>query len=167
MIGYLRFLSVTLLVSLSLVAAGWLAAWRLAGVRIFSVQSGSMAPVFARGDLLIDLRPAGLHVGDIVSYASQIHPGETVSHRITGIDGGSIITKGDNLPTPDPPVGRQMLRGRAIAALPLAGYALDWLRRPYGLLAVVYLPALIITAGELWRLTGELGYRSYRFTKTA
>ena len=80
------------------------------------VVSGSMEPVFYRGDVVViektdflgihELNPTDLKVGDIVIYHAIWFP-EPVIHRIiakgTAINGSQYyITKGDNNPIQDP-----------------------------------------------------------------
>ncbi|MFX0080093.1 MAG: signal peptidase I, partial [Candidatus Hermodarchaeota archaeon] len=78
---------------------------------LLAVESGSMEPVFYRGDLVIvrAVDPTTLVVGDIVIYNSSSIPGGSgdvpIVHRIIEIQevGGQLrfITKGDNNPGPD------------------------------------------------------------------
>lgn len=80
------------------------------------VVSGSMEPVFARGDVVViqkasflglsEMNTSQLNVGDIVIYDATWFP-EPVIHRIiykgTTPDGRLYYqTKGDNNPAPDP-----------------------------------------------------------------
>lgn len=164
MLNYLKYVLGAMIFAAALAGLGWLIAWRLYDVRLFSVQSASMAPVFNKGDLLIDIRPSHFKPGDIVSYNSQTLPGEIVTHRIIKTSGGYLVTKGDSLKSADPPVPITAIQGKAVAVLPKAGYLFDQLHRPAGLIAIVYAPALAITVTELWLLTGRYKYRTYRFT---
>jgi signal peptidase I len=164
--GYLRYVSSCFLVTVAVLGIIWLIAWKTWGLQFFSVQSDSMKPVMAKGDLILEVRPAVIKPGDIVTYPSQVNPGETVSHRVTAVGKVEIITKGDNLATADPPIAITGVKGRAIVAFPKAGYLFDQLRKPAGLLIAVYIPALIITALELWRITEYFKYRNYRVIKT-
>ncbi len=80
------------------------------------VVSGSMEPVFYRGDVVViektdffgiqEINPADLKIGDIVIYNAIWFP-EPVIHRIiatgTATNGSQYyITKGDNNPIQDP-----------------------------------------------------------------
>lgn len=166
MLGYLKYLLGSIIMAAALAGISWLIAWRVLDARILSVQSGSMAPAFNKGDLLIDIRPAHLKTGDTISYPSLVNPGQIVSHRIIKLSGSTLTTKGDGLAAADPAIPASVVLGRTVTVIPKAGYAFDQLYRPAGLIAMVYAPALIITVTELWLLTGRYGYRPYRFTQT-
>lgn len=144
-------------VVVALCAAGY-GLWRAQGMRILSVQTASMAPLLEPGDAVVvrqvaasDLRP-----GDVVSfYAPSAAPGDAVivTHRIIGVDrAGQFITQGDGNVAADGPLDPSLLVGRASHSLANAGYLVDFLRSPLGLLACIYLPALLLVAIELRRL---------------
>lgn len=94
------------------------------------VVSGSMEPVFARGDVVViektnffglsELNTSDLKVGDIIIYDATWFP-EPVIHRIiskqTSPDGKLYyITKGDNNPTQDPvPVYPEQIQSKVIS----------------------------------------------------
>jgi signal peptidase len=65
------------------------------------VVSDSMKPVFERGDMVlsqaISKEP---HVGDIATFKAR-DVQNPITHRIVGIQGNSVTTKGDNNPLPD------------------------------------------------------------------
>ncbi len=65
------------------------------------VVSDSMKPVFARGDVVfsqtISKEP---HVGDIVTFKARDIQ-NPITHRVFKIQDNFVITKGDNLPSPD------------------------------------------------------------------
>jgi signal peptidase I len=113
------------------------------------VVSGSMEPVFYRGDIVIiektnffglnEIKPNDLKVGDIVIYQATWFP-EPVIHRIIQIgrtpDGKEyFITKGDNNPVPDPVVvypeqviAKVITFGNQPAIIPKVGYITLWIR---------------------------------------
>lgn len=94
------------------------------------VVSGSMEPVFARGDVVViektnffglsELNTSDLKVGDIIIYDATWFP-EPVIHRIiskqTSPDGKLYyITKGDNNPSQDPAaVYPEQIRAKVIS----------------------------------------------------
>ncbi|HEV7454557.1 MAG TPA: hypothetical protein VGO07_04840, partial [Candidatus Saccharimonadales bacterium] len=79
------------------------------------------------------------------------------THRIIALpvaaNGYRIITKGDANALADPPVRIAAVLGKVQRHVPLAGYAVDIVRKPVGLLLCIYIPALAIMADELRRLT--------------
>ncbi|HEY0196805.1 MAG TPA: signal peptidase I [Methanobacterium sp.] len=94
------------------------------------VVSGSMEPVFARGDVVViqktnllgisELNTSDLNVGDVIIYDATWFP-EQVIHRViskgTSPDGRLYyITKGDNNPTQDPvPVYPEQIQSKVIS----------------------------------------------------
>lgn len=85
------------------------------------VTSGSMEPTFKKGDLVfvqdILVKP---NVGDIIIFTDPRgniagNMPVTVTHRINGISGDTIRTKGDNNPVPDSwKVNKKDILGKAI-----------------------------------------------------
>ncbi len=81
-----------------------------APVRVLAIESGSMAPTFERGTLVVIQSVAGpsdLSVGEIVAYnAPYLSPSGPVVHRIVGIHFNGteeeFTFKGDANPSPDP-----------------------------------------------------------------
>jgi len=94
------------------------------------VVSGSMEPVFYRGDVVViektnflgieEVNPAGLNTGDIIIYQATWFP-EPVIHRIIGTGQDSqgrnyYITKGDNNSGADPaPVYPEQVQAKVIS----------------------------------------------------
>jgi signal peptidase len=113
------------------------------------VVSGSMEPVFYRGDVVViektdflgihEINPTDLKVGDIVIYNAVWFP-EPVIHRIiatgTAINGSQYyITKGDNNPIQDPDpvydnqvVAKVVTIGNTPVVIPKVGYITIWIR---------------------------------------
>jgi len=124
-----------------------LAASPLFGVRFDVVLSGSMSPSLDAGDLAM-VSPASadqLKVGDVIVFESPLGGG-LVCHRIIVVNYGPEITfqtKGDNNEDPDPfMVEPERIVGKVQLSAPYLGYAVQWLRGPLGLLAIVALMAL-------------------------
>ena len=117
---------------------------------VLSVQTGSMTPVFRPGDAVIAWRvlPSQLKVGDIISYHSLHDPRVIISHRIISkqVSGGvtRLRTKGDAVSTVDPPIDSSILVGQVWAVAPGLGKLLSWIKTPYGLGMVIYLPAVVV-----------------------
>jgi signal peptidase I len=113
------------------------------------VVSGSMEPVFYRGDVVViektnflglqEINPSDLKVGDIVIYNATWFP-EPVIHRIISIQTGSdgqtyYVTKGDNNPKPDPSlVSTSQVQAKVVSignqplVIPKIGYITLWIR---------------------------------------
>jgi signal peptidase I len=113
------------------------------------VVSGSMEPVFYRGDVVViektdflginEINADNLQVGDIVIYKATWFP-EPVIHRIvatgTAPNGTPYyVTKGDNNPVQDPaPVYHDQIMAKVISfgnnpfVIPKVGYITLWIR---------------------------------------
>lgn len=127
------------------------------GSKLLSVQSGSMVPALNKGDLIaVHKTPArDLRVGDVVTYTNRDNPHETITHRIASIAGdmqGRITTKGDANDVADKAVVPSQVIGRVEHRIPYAGYAVDFIKHPVGLVLIIYLPALFIIGYEIWHL---------------
>jgi signal peptidase I len=134
------------------------------GYELLSVQTASMTPVFRPGDALI-VAPATIRrprPGQVISYQSPRDSRVIISHRLIGYKNGRMITAGDALSDPDPPVPPRLLVGRAVAVMPKFGYVLDVLRQPIGLTVFVILPAVIVLIAEAKRLTRTWSAADYR-----
>jgi signal peptidase I len=165
MFKFIKFTLAAYLVIAAVASLVWLALWKTDGFKLYSVQTNSMAPVLQPGDLAVSVKanPSNLQIGDIISY----HSGQAViTHRLykTYPRKGYIVTKGDNLAQADPPIPYSAITGKTVRAIPKLGRALDFLRRPAGLIVLVYLPALFISAYELQRLAANYGSHSYKAT---
>jgi len=159
----IRTILVTLAVVVMCVAAGWLGAWRFGHLRGLRVQTGSMQPLLKPGDVaIVQAVPADrIRIGDVVSYASTVHQGEIVSHRVIALEDGIMTTRGDALEATDPPVPTEAVIGRVLFGIPHVGSWLDGVQSGFGLALVIYLPALAIVIGECNRLIRH--YRSQRY----
>lgn len=152
-------------VLLLLAMAAVVGAVKLQHVRVLSVQSGSMRPVFDAGDAVVvrPLGPGGLRSGQVVSYVSPVS-GQIISHRVVQVDTarGQLTTRGDALAKADTPIRQTALIGRVVWVLPHAGSILDFMKQPLGLALFVYAPALGIVAGEARNLSHHYGRGYYR-----
>ena len=109
------------------------------GVRFYGVESGSMSPVFGRGDLVVDVPTTAdttFRVGDVVTFHPT--PGYTTTHRIVAVETIGISTKGDANATADigqvPP---SSVVGRVVAVIPFGGAVAAFFRQPAAIAALV------------------------------
>ena len=125
------------------------------GHRLYIVLSGSMAPTFDAGSMVVvqPTSPSELQVGDIITFTGPEDGEKLITHRIVGLTAGeelAFITKGDNNQSDDPePVGADQVVGRVRFALPYAGRVADFAQTKGGLLALVIIPGALIIAFEL------------------
>jgi len=154
-----------LLVAISLFSAAALGYVRVRGLQLLSVQTGSMRPEIRPGDAVLVRRVyQALIPGDIISYQSLADPKLTITHRVVSVSSmtGTLITKGDVLQTNDPPIGYDRVIGRVVRIVPVVGRGVDFIRRPVGLIGVVYLPAVILIGAEIRRLMKYYDMQRYR-----
>jgi signal peptidase I len=92
-------------------------------VHLVVVNGGSMEPTLYTGDILlaVSAKLRGFGVGDIVVWCSG--PGFCVVHRVVGLEGGRVVTKGDNNPAPDPPVPRSLVKYVVVLRIPRTAWA--------------------------------------------
>lgn len=81
----------------------------------FIVASNSMLPSIRPLDMGVILG-GSFKVGDIVVWSSS--PLYYVMHRVVNIDNGTVITKGDANPIPDPPILSSQIKGRVALLVP-------------------------------------------------
>ena len=156
-----------MLAAVALGSAALIVYARYVHMEMLSVRSGSMYPAISTGDaVLIRQVPeqfGALQAGDIISFRESPGSDLILTHRFTGYDAkGMLVMKGDANAQPDKPVLLSQLIGRVERIIPGAGYGLDFVRHPLGLLSAVYLPAVILAAGEIQRLGRHFEARYYR-----
>ena len=98
----------------------------LIGWRSYDVESGSMLPKLAVGDVVIaSPNPSPDDLLGRVTVFTDPDGGKTKVHRVTAINGdGTLTTKGDNNPTPDLDRVREVqVRGTVWYAIPYLGWA--------------------------------------------
>ena len=113
------------------------------------VVSGSMEPVFYRGDVVLieksnflgleEINPNNMNVGDVIIYQANWFP-EPVIHRIirtgqTANGKAYYVTKGDNNPQQDPAlVSAEQVQAKVVTlgtqpvVIPKIGYITLWIR---------------------------------------
>ncbi len=143
----------TVLVALVVLLAALLVGVRIAGLKTYTVLSGSMEPVYPTGSLLYVKRinPQDLRVGDPITF--MLDESTVVTHRILEIlpderaaDLLRFRTKGDANDTPDGnPVHSRNIIGKPVFAIPYLGYFAHFVQRPPGIyLAVGAAGALLL-----------------------
>jgi signal peptidase len=134
-----RIAAATVALGLAGFALGYLGSWP----PVATVMSGSMAPAINTGDVVVLKHLRGLpHVGDIVAVnvpdAARSRYGypPIVTHRVVRVTpDGTITTKGDARPTPDPfTVKRGAVKAKVVMHIPAAGHVFAFLASPMGLL---------------------------------
>jgi len=140
--------------SLLLPVATFLITAVLLGWRLEAVETGSMAPLYPVGSLVVvrPVDPSDIRVGAAIAFVPDDGRG-LVTHRVVQVldqpSGLSFRTKGDANATIDPqPVPARAVRGRAAWAVPQLGRLVRWLAWPRGFLLLVVAPALLLVLSE-------------------
>lgn len=137
---------------------------RLAGATPYTVLTGSMAPAYPAGTLVV-VRPvdaADVRIGDVVTY--QLRSGEpaVATHRVVGVGWSAtgerlLTTRGDANPVSDAdPVRAVQLRGEV-------WYSVPWVGRLNVLLSPDQHRLLVwVAAGALFLYAGAVLLREWR-----
>lgn len=105
----------------------------IGGIKIFTVITGSMIPVYNIGDILIvkEVLPAEIKLNDDIVYQGEkaSFKGKTITHRVLEIkkkeDGNyGIVTKGVANTARDPEINQTQVLGKVIAKIPIINYIL-------------------------------------------
>lgn len=112
------------------------------GYAVLEVVSGSMEPTIKVGDIIvIDTHSKKYEIGDVITFYDT--NGNFVTHRIVDIEGGKMITKGDNNKSVDENMTIDHIVGKYIYKVPFLGAFLNIFRNP------IYL-TLILVIGMLF-----------------
>ncbi len=131
----------------------------IGGVKLYSVQSGSMEPAIGTGSMVMVKSQANYEVGDIITYQERQDPQKTITHRIikkeyTGID--RYTTKGDANDSPDANIViPSRIIGKVIFNVPYFGFIVGFTRTLPGLILVIIIPATIIIYEEIKNIKRE------------
>ena len=126
--------------------------------RLFTVASGSMAPQYNVGDVLIakETAPEDIKVGDSLTYLgnSGTFTGKVVTHEVTRIEkttSGEYIfhTKGKANLIEDPPVYEKQVYGVIVWNPKILSFIYKIVGTQYGLFIFVVLPIFYIIGSEM------------------
>jgi len=144
-----RFVAYALLVGtlLTVVAGGIL--WQQ-GYRLYAVQTGSMAPTYPPGTLVVEGPATGRapQVGTVVTFRAS---GGLVTHRVQALTADGIKTKGDANRVPDAwTIPTHQIMGQVTRAIVGGGYVLVFLQQPTGVPSLVLLALSIALAWSIF-----------------
>ena len=126
--------------------------------RLFTVASGSMAPQYNVGDVLIakETAPEDIKIGDSLTYLgnSGTFTGKVVTHEVTRIEkttSGEYIfhTKGKANLIEDPPVYQKQVYGVIVWNPKILSFIYKIVGTQYGLFIFVVLPIFYIIGSEM------------------
>ena len=127
---------------LSLIIIIFIAA-KIFRIEPYVVMSGSMEPAIHTGSLVfVDTKDKDINVGDIIAF----NKGDiSVTHRVSGIENDTYVTKGDANETADiAPVAKEQVIGTILLNIPAMGFLVSYLRTPYGIAILVGLIAIYL-----------------------
>jgi signal peptidase I len=130
---------------------------QLAGVRAVSLTTGSMAPAYPAGTLLLVAEPAdvgAIQVGAVIVVDGG--DGSHLTHRVVGIvrgDNGRVIgyrTRGDAVAGDDrAPAPLTSVEGVVVTGAPVIGALRAWMASPLGIAIGLVLAWAFATGGSL------------------
>ena len=122
----------------------------------FIVTSGSMKPVFGKGDLVVCHKTTfeNVQVGDVVAVKYPYKEGVLIVHRVVEKGEDFLQTKGDMCDAPDSfiTIPENVLAKFTNFKIPMLGYLLVFSRTPLGLVLCYYLPCFVLIAIQLKKL---------------
>ncbi len=103
--------------------------------KVFVVQTGSMRPTIPPNSAVI-VEKGVYRVGQVITFMTA---NGVVTHRLVGRNAdGTLVTKGDANATPDPgSLAPSEVIGGVVAAPPMVGWLLAYLKNPLGVVSVV------------------------------
>ncbi len=106
---------------------------KLLGWNLFSIDSGSMEPLYPVDTLVVvqDVKPEEIDVGDVVTYVLN-EDGVLVTHRVVAINpfDRTFTTKGDANNSEDAPVLWDNVVGKVLLGVPFLGKPMRYLTNP-------------------------------------
>jgi signal peptidase len=131
------------------------------GLRIFTVQSGSMVPALRTGSIAINKSQSVYKVGDIITFFDNKNPKETITHRIVEIktDNNSVryVTRGDaNNASDSEERPKESVLGKVLFSIPYVGYPVAFAKTQIGFLLLIVIPATILIYSEIMNIKEEL-----------
>jgi len=136
------------------------------GIKLYTVQSGSMSPTIPTGSVIFSRTEPTYAVGDIITFKPESErqmkkPINTTTHRITRIETNdqktTYKTKGDANNAEDGfLVANDLVMGRCFLSLPFLGFPLSFAKTQTGLIVLIVIPATIIVYNELMNIKKEI-----------
>lgn len=129
--------------------------------KFFVVESGSMEPAVHTGSVIMVKPEKDYNIGDIITFGPNNRVSTPTTHRIIekkekqGVT--TFVTKGDANDGPDMnEVNENEVIGKLIFKVPFVGYAVAVMKRPYGFLAIIIIPAAVIVVDEIAKIVKEV-----------
>lgn len=155
----------TLIIGVLVLIAGLVAVSVLpvpGGIKLFTVQSGSMEPAIWTGSVVVVQPKPSYAVNDVITFISEEDRGNqnpkfTTTHRVISLDGDSFQTKGDANDAPDGSRTKtDLVIGKVILSIPYVGFPVNFAKTREGLIILIIVPATLIVYNELMSIKQEI-----------
>lgn len=125
------------------------------------VLSGSMEPTIHTGSVVIIKPSSQYKIRDIVIFGKDTKTEIPTTHRIVSSRavGGVMLftTKGDaNEDTDATEIRPSDIHGKVLFSVPFMGYVISFVRKPLGIIVVIFIPALVIIYDEIKKIREEV-----------
>lgn len=135
------------------------------GIKLYTVQSGSMAPEISVGSVVISRGQNEYLLDDIITFKTEEernikNPKTVITHRIVEIHKINELaffrTKGDANDSPDATlVPEELVLGKILYSVPFIGYPVSYAKTRNGLIVLVVIPATLFIYSELISIKNE------------
>jgi signal peptidase I len=130
------------------------------GIKFYTVQLNSMAPVVPANSLIVARSYPNYFVNEIITFEFP-GSGEIVTHRIVNLyekDGQTYyITKGDSNEAVDRRlIPKDNVFGKTIAVIPSLGWLVRFVDTQLGLVLLIVIPAALVVRKEIIIISKEV-----------
>ena len=131
----------------------------IGGIKLFTVQSGSMEPSIKVGSMVITKSQDIYEINDVITFKDREDSRKTTTHRIVGKEDTGIMrytTQGDANDAADSnAVLPNQIIGKVIFKVPYFGYPVAFVRTWPGVIVLIIIPATIIIYDEVGNIRKE------------
>lgn len=130
--------------------------------KFLSVQSGSMQPKIKLGSMVAVKSKSNYSIGDIITFKTNNNKNTLVTHRVVGIEKLEnnqiqFITKGDaNEKQDTDKVAINNVVGKVVSSFAYLGYLTSYIRKPFGTIVFIVVPATIFVVNEIFSIKKEI-----------
>ena len=131
----------------------------IGGIKLFSIQSGSMEPTIRTGSVVFVKTEATYNANDIITFKNDEDPNKTITHRIIdkntfGVP--SYKTQGDANSSADASITiEDQVIGKVFYSIQYLGYLTAFVRTTPGLILLIIIPVTIIIYEEIRKIHTE------------
>jgi signal peptidase len=149
-----------------------LSAFPIAGnFKILTVLSGSMEPKIHTGSVVFVNPEKDYKIGDIITFGPYSKTKPPTTHRIFDIKVVSgepvYITRGDANESPDTrEIAKKDVVGKVLFSVPYFGYVISFIKKPFGFVLLIIVPAILILFDEIRKIINEVKQKNLEKEKT-